>query len=284
LAFSSSISPGLEDCYYGDPDRIGQILEHIISNAVKFTDSGFVRVEVSSSSDSFQDGDEFSLIRFDVTDNGIGISPEKQSIIFDKFRQVEDSRTRRWGGTGLGLSISKSLTELMNGTIGVESTPGFGSRFYFSIPLRVEAALSKITCDSPAQIVPDERVLRILLVEDNPVNARLAEVIFKRLGHIVSAAKNGKIALDMVRENCYDVIFMDVEMPVMDGIETTRHIRSGSAGEENRDISIVALTAYALAEYQNECIDTGMDFFITKPINVMLIPDILNRVKSKCMQ
>jgi len=282
LEFTSSISPGIDDCYYGDPGRIGQILQHIISNAIKFTESGHVRIAVSSDTGNSPVENGMSLITFIVTDNGIGISPDKQMIIFEKFRQVEDSRTRSWGGTGLGLAISKSLTELMNGSIGVDSTPGCGSRFYFSIPLRVETALDKVTCETPAKYFHDGRVLQILLVEDNPVNARLAEVILKRLGHNVSAAKNGMIALEMLRESCYDLIFMDVEMPVMDGIETTRNIRSGSAGEDKKNIPIVAITAYALAEYENECIDSGMNYFITKPINVTLIPDILNRIKSNC--
>jgi len=278
LELSCSISGEAGDYYYGDAFRIEQILGHLLNNAVKFTDKGYVRLDVLVSGQSCLSGVEASLLQFIVSDNGIGIPPEKQNLIFEHFNQVENSRTRSRGGTGLGLSISKKLAELMNGTIDIESTPGTGSRFYINIPLRKTGIFENTDFKRPDLVMRADRVLRILVVEDNPVNARLAEVIIRKLGHISDVAVNGMIALEILRNAHYDVIFMDVEMPVMDGIETTKQIRSGSAGKVNESIPIVAVTAYALAEYEKECLDAGMNYFLTKPINVMFIPELLNSI------
>ena len=282
IILGSSLMSYVDNSFSGDSSAIGQVLDHLISNAVKFTETGLIHLEVLVAGETFVHREKRTLVQFILTDTGIGIPPDKIDIIFEKFIQAENSRTKCWGGAGLGLSISKKLVELMNGNLEVESTVGSGSRFSFTIPLKAEITAP----DAERKIILSgsvpEKILRILVVDDNPVNTRLAEIVLKKLGHIVETAINGRVAIERLSEGCFDVIFMDIEMPVMDGMETTRLIRAGEAGKNKKSIPIVAMTAYAIEEYEYECLKIGMNYFLTKPINVTLIPELLNCINTDC--
>lgn len=281
LNLTFSVSSDVSQRLTGDPFRIGQILDHLIGNSIKFTEKGNVEVNVVLSGETFIHREKYQLVKFSVSDTGIGISPEKQSVIFEKFRQCEETTARSWGGTGIGLAISQSLVRMMGGAIIVESSLDKGSNFSFTVPLKIELQETEENGRNLETITVSKRLMKILLVEDNPVNARITEIILKKLGHTVDIAGNGLISIDKLRESAYDVIFMDIEMPVMDGIEATRRIRNGEAGSRMQNIPVVAMTAHAVSEYEEECRKTGMNWFLTKPINVMLIPELLNAIINK---
>lgn len=281
LTLTGYVNSSVPDCCYGDHRRILQVIENLLDNAIRFTPSGYVKLEINRLQKNPEDDEQTILTGFSVSDSGIGIDPEKQKTIFNMFSQAEDSCTRRWGGVGLGLTIAKTLAVLMQGKISVQSKAGHGSRFLFTVPLLPGTVMDKVICED-FERPPSARIMKILVVDDNPVNARMAGIILKKLGHIYETAANGLQALDMLKKNCYDVIFMDIEMPVMDGIETTKQIRAGAAGSDKIDIPIVAVTAYAMSDFQNECLNAGMNYYLTKPVNVVLIPDILRRISSSC--
>jgi len=281
LTLTGDVKDSVPDCCFGDHRRIRQVIDNLLDNAVRFTPAGFVKLEIEHSPGALTEDKQIILTDFSVSDSGIGIDPEKQETIFNMFSQAEDTCTRRWGGIGLGLTIAKTMAELMQGKISVQSKAGHGSRFLFTVPLLPGTVIDKVICEDSGRI-PSARTMKILVVEDNPVNARMAGIILKRLGHFHEVAVNGLQAIDMLKGNCYDVIFMDIEMPVMDGIETTKQIRAGAAGTDKIDIPIVAVSAYAVSDYENECLNAGMNYFLTKPVNIVLIPDILGRISSSC--
>jgi CheY-like chemotaxis protein len=200
-------------------------------------------------------------VHFSVSDTGIGIPPEKRQFIFDPFTQAEDSITRRFGGTGLGLAISSRLVSLMGGRIWVTDGPNQrGSTFHFTALFR--AAESDDTVS--AAIEQNRTRLRILLAEDNPVNQLLATRMLEREGHLVKLVRNGEEAVEAALSGDYDLVLMDVEMPVMDGLEATRRIRAGTNGSGSR-LQIVAITANASSGDEARCLEAGMDGFLTKP-------------------
>ena len=240
--------------YKGDPGRIRQVIINLINNALKFTKEGSVVVMTSIR----EEGNK-AYIKMEVEDTGIGISKENQAKIFESFSQEDSSTTRKFGGTGLGLSISKKLTTMMGGDLSVKSVLGEGSTFIAEFILEIADENINLAAQS-AGIVSNFQG-KVLLVEDNAVNKKIATKILEKMHLNVETAENGREAVDMCHEHQYDLIFMDVMMPVMDGLEATSMLR-----EEGNKTPIVAMTANAFEEDKRKCLDAGMDGFLTKPL------------------
>ncbi|WP_428510141.1 ATP-binding protein [Roseateles sp.] len=248
----------------GDAQRITEVLLNFAGNAVKFTDAGFVRLSASVQEDL---GDALRL-RFDVQDSGIGIAAEAQARLFQDFEQADSSTTRRYGGTGLGLAICRRLAELMHGEVGVQSKPGEGSRFWFSLRLDKSQATLPTLAAAPRGTAAREQLkqfsgTRILLAEDNPVNQEVAVALLGSAGLVVDVAGDGEEALRMAGAYDYALILMDVQMPLMDGLDATRAIRALPLG---RNVPILAMTANAFAEERQRCLDAGMNDHVAKPV------------------
>jgi len=280
LDFSSAVSGALPDTLVGDAGRVRQVLTNLIGNAVKFTDSGRIDVEADMLRAT---GDGF-LVRFSVRDSGIGIPPEQQSRLFESFTQGDGSSTRKYGGTGLGLSISKQLVELMGGALGVESTPGEGSRFWLPLisakprspflpprPRNGQFPPPFRSCRCPPRNPPPcpwkkpnggPRKLRVLLAEDNEINQRIALRLLEKLGLAADAVDNGRAAVEAMARNDYDLVLMDCMMPDMDGFEATAVIRNRERGKGRTPIC--ALTANAMEGDREKCLAAGMDDYISK--------------------
>jgi CheY-like chemotaxis protein len=270
LALSTHVAQDVPAAMVGDPDRLRQILLNLIGNAIKFTEQGSITVSVWRE----EAGDSADLIHFSVTDTGIGIPKDKQELIFEAFRQADGSTTRKYGGTGLGLAICSRLVELMGGAIGVNSTVDRGSTFHFTARfLRTDQqaeintnALRDLLGPVNGDMRPPERSLNILLAEDHVVNQRLATRLLEKRGHRVTVASSGKEALALLEDESYDVILMDVQMPDMDGLETTVRIRQRQAAAGVRT-PIIALTAHSMKGDRERCLEAGMDHYVAKPIN-----------------
>ena len=262
LQLSCDVRADTPDFLMGDPTRLRQVLLNLAGNAVKFTSRGKVIIRVRPEA---MTNDEATLL-FAVSDTGIGIPPDKQKLIFEAFAQADTSTTRKYGGTGLGLTISNQLVQLMGGRISVESQPQKGSTFYFTIPFGIvhkRAAAPNALTSSPTSPAP--LPLRILLVEDNAVNQKLALVLLRRLRHRVTLANNGQEAVRQLEQRSFDLILMDVQMPVMGGLEATaviRKLEERTAGH----IPIIAMTAHSMAGDRERILAAGMDDYISKPI------------------
>lgn len=264
LGFELSIDPNVPRYFIGDPNRLRQVLVNLISNALKFTDKGSISVHVALIEDL---GNSYKL-RFAITDTGIGISPENQKTIFESFTQADTSTTRKHGGTGLGTAISKRLVKLMHGEIGVSSDIGKGSTFWFTTvlencPEELTANLNGESGYLEGQDMENQSG-HILIVEDYPTNREIAKNHLKSAGYTFDLAKNGKEALELTRLKTFDLILMDVQMPIMDGYEATRRIRAEAT--PNAAIPILATTANAYRQDQEECLNAGMDKVVTKPL------------------
>ena len=260
LAFYCRVPDETPDAVTGDRMRLQQVLLNLASNAIKFTERG----EVEMSLRALSHNDEAHL-EFAVRDTGIGIPPSGQERLFQPFSQADASMARRFGGTGLGLAISKSLVEMMDGRIWVESELGVGSTFYFTVRLHLA---KELPADYEAPVtVPTVACaqLRILLVEDNPANQKLANYILLDRGHLVEIAGDGQEALCLTEQNGYDVILMDVQMPGMNGLEATAAIRRRENG--NSRVPIIAMTAHAMRGDRDRCLAAGMDGYLSKPVN-----------------
>jgi signal transduction histidine kinase/HPt (histidine-containing phosphotransfer) domain-containing protein/ActR/RegA family two-component response regulator len=266
LKFSCNMAPDVPRFVVSDPTRLRQVLLNLLGNAVKFTDQGEVSVCLAIN----QRINNHATLHFSVRDSGIGIPAEKIGQIFEAFAQADASTTRKYGGTGLGLSITSRLVELMGGCIGVESKPGQGSTFHFGMTVEVvdtmddQEASSKTSLPLPTA----NNILKVLLVEDNPVNQKLAQLLLEKWGHQVTLAENGQEAIKYIHTGAYfDIILMDMQMPVMGGMEATQSIRAREAelGEPPR--YIVAMTANAMQGDRESCLQAGMNDYIAKPIN-----------------
>ena len=260
LSFYCRMPDETPDAVVGDRMRLQQVLLNLAGNAIKFTERGDVEIGLHA---LLQDGE--ACLEFTVRDTGIGISPAGLERLFQPFAQADASMSRRFGGTGLGLSICKSLVGLMGGTIRVESEVGKGSTFYFTVhfPLSQE-----LPADFEAPVALPMRAcgqLRVLLVEDNPANQKLATYILKDRGHVVEIAGDGEEAVCLTERNRYDVILMDVQMPGMNGLEATAAIRQRE-GSESR-VPIIAMTAHALKDDRDRCLAAGVDGYLSKPVN-----------------
>ncbi len=272
IGLRSEIDRRLPAVLKGDPVRLTQVLTNLVSNAVKFTSEGEVVVEISVADENAAS----ALLRISVTDTGIGIPEDKQSAIFDAFEQASQDTTRRYGGTGLGLTITKRLLELQGSQIMLESKPGAGSRFFFSIRLKKGHLRTGSHTGSDAALSPgDLGHLRLLLVEDNPINVLLARKCLEKWNLTPDHASDGQVAVYMVQQNQYDLVLMDLQMPVMDGFEATRQIRG--LGEAYRYLPVVALTADTVADVREKATAAGMTDFLTKPYNPAELYKILER-------
>ncbi|OUR90457.1 hypothetical protein A9Q81_18335 [Gammaproteobacteria bacterium 42_54_T18] len=262
----------------GDPLRIGQIVTNLISNALKFTESGTIKVTAKVQK-SF---DGRAVIEVCCSDTGIGIPDEAQKKLFSSFTQADSSTTRKFGGTGLGLSICKSLSELMGGGIWLMSRVGMGSSFFFTVDLKVldeeETAAGEAALHSLDDVSFSES--RILLVEDNEINQELVKEMFKDVDVVPDVAFNGLEAVEKVKLKKYDLVFMDIQMPLMDGLQSTKRIRE----EFSRDqLTIVAMTANASPEDRENCMSVGMNDFLSKPIDHRLLIETMQRWLMKEM-
>jgi diguanylate cyclase (GGDEF)-like protein len=264
LTLTFEMEPDVPTALVGDSLRLGQVLMNLLSNAIKFTDEGQVIVRVQLlAKDAKQ-----AHLRFSVLDTGIGLSEQQQSQLFTAFNQADNSTTRKYGGTGLGLSISKQLVEAMGGFIGIESSLGKGSTFYFNVTLDLQDELRLPPPSVPAAVKPDKypalKDVYLLLVEDNLVNQEVMVEVLSHEGIRVDLAANGKEAVAMVSRNNYSMVLMDCQLPVMDGFEASRLIRADS---RFTDLPIIALTANVMAEDRERCLASGMNDHIGKPIN-----------------
>jgi PAS domain S-box-containing protein len=264
--------------FRGDPFRLRQILMNLIGNAVKFTETGSVTVEVEVLS---QEG-ETARVEIRVRDTGVGISPEGQARLFQAFSQADTTTTRKFGGTGLGLAICLRLAELMGGQIGVHSVVGEGSVFWLQLPLGIEDATpvstghgEKRTNKSGAALRTSSRKLKLLLVDDSATNREVGQLILERMGHHIVTAADGLQALTALEQQDFDTVLMDCEMPELDGYEATRRIRSGAAPVRNPRIPIVAMTAWAMLGDKERCFQAGMDDYVGKPIDLPTLHQVL---------
>jgi signal transduction histidine kinase/FixJ family two-component response regulator len=274
LTLDIKLDDDLPEAIHTDSLRIGQVLSNFISNALKFTSTGRIGVAVKTEPN---DQDEL-MLRFTVTDSGIGLSDEEKAKLFTAFTQADNTTARNYGGTGLGLSISKQLVELMGGQIGVDSTKGISSAFWFTV------------CYQPAKkavVATDRRValdrwvasrpLRILVAEDNAVNQHMIRAFLNKLDHSVEIAKDGQCAIDLLNTGDFDLVLMDIRMPVMDGLEATASIRAMDNPKSN--IPIIALTADISAGNISEYMSVGMNAICGKPIEL----NVLLKSIDKCL-
>ncbi len=259
--------------FYGDSAKVRQILINLISNALKFTHEGSVDINV----ESWMEGEDIR-IRYTIKDTGIGIKEEDLEHLFKPFTQVDQGNARHFQGTGLGLSITRLLAEKMNGQVGVHSRYGEGASFWVEIPFKIrEKARALQVVDKNTSMTGMEKAdINMLIVEDNPINQKVAQRIFKKIGYNPDLASNGKEGLEKATDNSYDIIFMDIQMPEMDGLEATRALRKLGV-----DSIIVAMTANAFASDRQDCLNAGMDDFVAKPIKVGDIKKVIGRVLKK---
>jgi len=268
LWLTLDITAGVPRHVRGDPGKVRQVLVNLIGNAIKFTAAGGVSVRVSHGPHT---PGTAPRLAFEVADTGIGISPELLGVIFESFRQADTSTARKFGGTGLGLAICRELAGLMGGDIQAESVPGKGSRFTFAVPfLPGRPPHSRETRGAAPRPRP-RRALRVLVAEDNPVNIKLMTIHLQKLGHAAVVATSGEAALELLHDEPFDMVLMDIEMPSMDGLTAARLIRAGGppqAPVRDPDIPIVAVTAHVSADVRQARADAGMSAYIGKPVNL----------------
>ncbi len=289
LSLALAVAPDVPAQAVADGPRIRQVLVNLIGNAMKFTDKGGITVTASC-----QGRADRARLQIRVVDTGVGIPQEKLATIFEPFAQADGSISRKYGGTGLGLSISTRLVALMGGALAVDSAPGEGSTFSFWLPIDIQSAADL----QPARShVTSRRTdgCRVLIVEDNPVNQRLASALLAKAGYGVRVASTGRDALQALDDEVFDIVLMDVQMPDMTGVETTRHIRqrehdirksrAGSAGASfgraHPHLPIVAMTAHVMESDRDACLAAGMDAFLSKPIAASELLDTMARLRPQ---
>lgn len=248
-----------------DPVRIRQVLQHLLSNAIKFTQAGSIEVALD-----FQSKPQ--CLRCEIRDSGIGIDPEQQESIFEFFTQADESATRRFDGVGLGLSLSMQLVRLMGGKLGMKSKPGRGSTFFFEIPAEVVPESPRPE-DGEANL--PVRPLNVLVVEDNPVNQQVMRLLLTELGHRAVIASGGQEARSRFERELFDIVLMDLQMPDMSGFEATRLLREREKSVGQARTPVVAITARALSKGKEECLQAGMDEYLTKPVSLHQLRKLL---------
>lgn len=270
LELEYSIDDNISGMVTGDENRLKQVLVNLVGNGIKFTDEGKVTLSVTGK----EIKNNVQLVKFCVKDTGIGISKEDLPRLFQPFSQIDISSSRKYSGTGLGLSICKKLVEMMSGFIDVTSEKGVGSQFCFTIPMKVAAAGRSWASVSDTDF--EYRPLNILLAEDNLVNQLVAARIFENLGYTIDLAENGAVAIQKATDKDYDLIFMDVQMPEVDGLEATRSILKHCNGHITPPV-IIAMTANAMKEDEAECLQAGMKDFISKPFTIEGLKSTISR-------
>jgi signal transduction histidine kinase/DNA-binding NarL/FixJ family response regulator len=272
IQFNREIDQGLPQWLIGDPTRFRQIVTNLVGNAFKFTAAGSVTVSAHYSTDAGRKG----TVRVTVADTGIGMDEKARAKVFARFSQADASTTRRYGGTGLGLAICRELATAMGGRIGVESKPGQGSTFWFELPAEDGVEPAWLKAQKKAHVAPS-RPLNILVAEDHPVNQKVLRALLGPTGHELHFVSDGVQAISAVEAGAFDVVLMDVHMPVMDGVAATRQIRS-LAGDIAR-IPIIALTANAMAGDREHYIEAGMSDYVSKPVQ---LDDLLEALARQC--
>ncbi|MDQ7830326.1 MAG: PAS domain S-box protein [Desulfovibrionaceae bacterium] len=288
LRFTWRVDDAVGAILVGDPFRLRQILVNLLANAIRFTTHGSIELSVSRHAPSpdgpqrvFVDKDfAGECLLFRMADTGIGIPGDKLDSIFDSFSLAEDYLTKKYGGTGLGLSIAKQLSELLGGSLWVESAPGKGSVFSFTAAFWLPACLIPQAAGAGAAVDPSSP-LRVLLAEDDESNRLSAATMLRHMGHAVTEAVNGQEALRALAADPFDLVLMDIQMPVMDGLTATRHIRHGEIPGTVKNIPIVALTAYAMESDRDRFLAAGMDDFLAKPFEMQTLDDTVRRVAAK---
>jgi signal transduction histidine kinase/CheY-like chemotaxis protein len=279
LELAYFIDQKLPRLLYGDMARLRQVLLNLVANAVKFTNQGGVYLVASA----VQRADTKLVVEFTIKDTGIGISPEKCDRLFKPFSQLDSSMTRKYGGTGLGLAICKSLVSMMGGDIRVESMEEKGATFVFTIQTTIpegELAGSSEKEETAQAFPSEEERSRVLIVDDHPINQRLMVSMLHKLGYEADVAEDGRQAVALSLKHAYEYIFMDLQMPVMDGLEATAKIRHGKGPSAGTAI-IVAMTANVMEGIQNRCIASGMNDYISKPLKMSSIKQIIARHSRK---
>jgi signal transduction histidine kinase/FixJ family two-component response regulator/HPt (histidine-containing phosphotransfer) domain-containing protein/PAS domain-containing protein len=277
LALRQKVSPDVPITVNGDPDRLAQVVRNLVSNAVKFTSSGFVEVEVGL--ESARPGS--ACLRFTVRDSGEGIPPDKLDDVFEMFVQADVSQGKRHPGVGLGLAISRELVEMMGGELGVKSEPGKGSVFSFTACFGAPAS-RPVPSPEPGPAETPGR-LHVLLAEDNPLNRRVVTHFLTKAGHRVSVAGNGIEALEVLHRTGRDVdlVLMDIQMPEMGGIEATAAIRESDGKDFDPAVPIIALTAYAMRGDRERMLEAGMDEYVSKPIDMTVLAEVMARCADR---
>jgi signal transduction histidine kinase/CheY-like chemotaxis protein/HPt (histidine-containing phosphotransfer) domain-containing protein len=274
LEFNIDMNEEIPRYVRGDSLRLRQILVNLISNSLKFTDTGSIKVKVQC----LETNKQSSQLRFSVIDTGIGIPKEKQSRIFESFTQADVSTTRKYGGTGLGTSIARQLIGLMKGAIGLESEPGKGSTFWFEVTLETTTAAqvrAEMSAGAAAPVSLDHQVGKILLADDYMTNQQIIKLFLEQEGHNLVIVENGLEAVKACQDHKFDLIFMDLQMPQMDGAEATKLIRQ--SGSPNANVPIIALTASGEASTQQLCLQSGMSDFLVKPIRRNVLISVVDR-------
>ncbi|WP_410512362.1 response regulator [Paenibacillus sp. BR2-3] len=278
LELAYFIDQKLPAVLYGDMARLRQVLINLVSNAVKFTNQGGVYLVASG----IQTTDNRIMLEFTIKDTGIGISQEKLHRLFQPFSQLDSSMTRKYGGTGLGLAICKSLVGMMGGDIRVESMEEKGATFVFTIQAAVPEDVLRMTNreeEHGGSMRQKEDRGKVLVVDDHPINQKLMVSMLDKLGFVADVAEDGRQAVEMASCFSYDFIFMDLQMPVMDGLEATAHIREGNGSSAGKAV-IIAMTANVMEGIQNRCIASGMNDYISKPLKLSSLRQILMRYSN----
>lgn len=287
LYLTYAIDSEIPDKLLGDEHRIRQILSNLIGNAIKFTEKGGVSLELTSNSKI----DNCCHINFSVKDSGIGMNSVAIERLFQPFVQADVSTTRNYGGTGLGLAICRNLAYIMNGDIKVESKEGKGSEFILNLSLiepeaksvQEESMKTKEILNEANISKLDNKDVKILLVEDNVVNQKVTTIIIEKIGYNVVLAENGQIAVDLTENQDFDIIFMDLSMPVMDGFDATRIIRQRER-RSNHNSTIIALTGHAFDEHRQKCEEVGIDDFLSKPFDLFKLKEKIDFYTSRIIR
>jgi CheY-like chemotaxis protein len=280
LGFSLAVDPAADRRVVGDPDRLRQILANLLGNALKFTAAGEIGLAVAAPGSG--DGQR---LRFEVRDTGIGFDPAQADRLFDRFEQADSSITRAHGGSGLGLAISRELVELMGGTIAAASRPGVGSVFTVELPLIpvAEAAAPPEPAGAPAPVAPAQTyVPHLLLAEDNATNRKVVELALGAFGEFrIDQVENGRDAVEQAATGCYDLVLMDIHMPVMDGLSATRLIRTQELASGRARTPIVVLSANVMPEHVKAAVAAGADAHLGKPFDIAELVDTVFRLSRR---
>ncbi|NOU50460.1 response regulator [Pseudoalteromonas sp. JBTF-M23] len=268
LTLDTNISPTVPQFVRSDIARLQQVLINVLSNAIKFTENGYVHLDVEHQSYASQD-----ILKIVVSDTGIGISEQDLDLVFEPFKQAQESATNRYAGTGLGLSLCKELLTLLGGTIHMESQQGVGTKVFITLPVEIADDISEQNLDTLQQL-PELLTGSVLLAEDNDVNLVVVSTMLVKLGLEVSTAKDGILALELLEQKHFDLVLMDVHMPNLDGLETAKRIRQTN---KYRHLPIIAFTANIFSEDINACFNAGMDDFISKPVKLEKLKEVLSR-------
>jgi len=271
---SGEAAPDVPEWLLGDAGRLGQVLGNLVGNALKFTPAGSVTVAATLAKTSRNAPAGSVTVRFVVRDTGIGIPADKQKTIFESFSQADDTISRRFGGTGLGLAICRRLVGLMGGRMRLKSVPDQGSEFFFTARFAPSVGQSETPPPSPSPELPP---LDILLAEDSDLSAEMIQAFLTPKGHHVVRASNGEEALRILAQRRFDLVLMDIQMPVMDGIAAARAIRAGAVPGAASTIPIVALTAFGAAHDRERILQSGVTEYLSKPVNLDRLLDVLAR-------